>query len=216
MPSGHQVWAVGAVVAVIWLALLFVAGISGNFDQFSKINSIVPVLVLGAALFERYAWLWPPLHPHLVRTPVLRGTWEGDLESLWVDPVTGAKPPKKVVYFTVKQTLTTISVRLHTDESSSEQITGTLGTNQSGQRVIASTYMNTPRIEHRERSRPHYGGVVLTVFGDPPTRLEGEYWTDRMSKGSLVFRRYSPQIADSYEAAKALSVQRVNEGSPGS
>jgi hypothetical protein len=210
MPTGLQVWAVSAIVAIIWLALLVVAGLSGNLDQFSKITSIVPALVLGAVLFERYGWRWAPLHPHFVHMPIVRGTWEGELGSLWTDQATQSSPSKKTTYLTIEQTLTTISVRLHSDESSSEQIAGTVATNRSGQRIIASTYVNIPRVGQRERSRPHYGGVILTVFGDPPTRLEGEYWTDRQSKGGLVFRGHSPEIADSYETAKSLSFRRTS------
>lgn len=213
MPTGAQAWVIYGIVGVLWLALLALAGISGQFDQAARITTIVPALLVGAALFERWVWRWHPLHPHVVHMPVIRGTWRGVLASLWTDPTTGAHPPTKIVYLTIEQTLTTVSVRLHTDESSSEQISGTVGIRKStGERTITWTYMNTPRINLREQSRPHYGGAVLTVFGDPPTRLEGEYWTDRQSKGSLEFRGHNPVIADSYEEAVGLEFHEVSNG----
>jgi predicted pore-forming effector associated with SMODS systems len=216
MPTGAQAWAIYGVVGVIWLALMVTAGISGQFDQVSKITSIVPALLVGAALFERYVWRWPPLHPRPIHTPVVRGTWRGELASLWTDPSTREHPPKKAVFLVIGQTLTEVSVRLHSEESSSEQIAGTLAIRKStGEHTITWTYMNAPRIDLREHSRPHYGGAVLTVFGDPPARLQGEYWTDRQSKGSLDLRGHSPVIANSFEHAASLTYRdATNTASP--
>lgn len=215
MPVGAQVWVLYGIVGVIWLALLVLAGVSGQFDQVSRITSIVPALLVGAWLFERYLWRWAPLHPRVVHTPVIRGTWRGELASLWINPQTGEQPAVKTIYLAIEQTLTTVSVRLHSDESSSEQISGIVSVRKAtDERVVIWTYVNTPRIALRERSRPHYGGALLTTFGDPPGRLEGEYWTDRQSKGSLSLRGHSPDIADSFEHAQALTyTDRGDHGS---
>jgi hypothetical protein len=213
MPTGTQAWTIYGIVGVIWLALLVLAGAAGQFAQVSQVTSIVPAMLAGAALFERYGWRWSRLHPWPIRMPVIRGTWRGLLTSLWVDPKTGERPAPKTAYLTVAQTLTTVSVRLHTDESASEQLAGIVEIRKgTGERIVIWTYMNTPRMDLREGSRPHYGGALLTIFGEPPGRLEGEYWTDRASKGALVMRGYSPLIADSFEQAQSLDFSESGQG----
>jgi hypothetical protein len=37
----------------------------------------------------------------------------------------------------------------------------------------------------RNRSAMHYGALQLSVAGSPPERIEGQYWTDRDTKGEL-------------------------------
>jgi hypothetical protein len=139
----------------------------------------------------------------VVRVPVVRGTWKGELESLWEDPVTKVRPPRKTVYLTIDQTLTTICVRLLSDESVSEQVAGTIDLKGSGRRVIAAVYMNTPMIDRRDLSRIHFGGLVLAVHGSPPRGLKGEYWTERQSKGKLEFKTRSSRIAETFDEAVA-------------
>lgn len=198
-------WAYISVVGVIWFALAFVAGVTGNFGQFSVIADVVPLLLVLAGVFEHWGWRWRRLHPHIVPTPVIRGTWKGQLESLWEDPVTKARPPVKTVYLSVEQTLTTSFTRLMSDESSSDQVAGTMASRPSGRRFLAVIYQNTPPIDLRASSPIHFGGLALDIYGAHPTRLEGEYWTDRQSKGKLTFSQRTGKIVESFAEAEALA-----------
>lgn len=81
--------------------------------------------------------------------------------------------------------MTTVFVRLLTDESASDQMAGSVQKTPSGNWVVSYTYANTPKRGLRRGSPPHLGGAALTIFGEPPPRIEGEYWTDRDSKGTL-------------------------------
>ena len=90
-------------------------------------------------------------------------------------------------------------MQLLSDESASEQIAGVLAKRNSRQRFISATYVNTPSIDRRETSPIHHGGLILTVYGNPPTRLVGEYFTERPSKGTLVLRDFSPALVESFE-----------------
>lgn len=194
-------WAVMSVVGMIWLALVVVGAVGGNIHQVSTIADVVPVLLILAGVFERWGWRLPILHPLVVQTPVVRGTWKGELESLWTDPTTGGHPPRKVVYLVVEQSLTQSAMRMFTDESSSEQIVGQVQKRSSARFVLSAIYQNTPTIDRRETSRPHLGAVMLEIHGHPPHRLEGEYWTERQSKGLLAFVERCPQLAASYQEA---------------
>lgn len=204
MASELRNWAIISVVGVIWLALVIVGVVAGDLHQLTIVTEAVPLLFIAAAVFERWGWRWRRLHPYLVPVPVIRGTWRGELDSLWEDPTTKSRPPRKTVYLAIEQTLTESVVRLMSDESSSEQIVGTVRKRPGGRYFISAIYQNTPTIDRRSTSPIHFGAVVLDILGRPPDRLEGEYWTERPSKGRLVLTAQSPTIAESFDEATTI------------
>lgn len=204
MISEIQTWFVIFVVGVISSALVLVSEVSGTPTQLDRIAQVVPFVILGAALFERWLWRWSPLHPHIVSMAVLRGTWKGELRTLWQDAA-GQQPAPKVVFLAVEQTLTTVSVRLMSGESASEQIAGTMRRASSGRWTLAAVYVNTPTIDRRAGSPIHHGSLVLTIYGSPASRLDGEYWTERPSKGRVAFDASSPVVAESFREAQSLT-----------
>jgi hypothetical protein len=46
--------------------------------------------------------------------------------------------------------------------------------------------------------------MMLDIYGHPPSRLEGEYWTERPSKSKLILTGHSLRVAESYEDAHKL------------
>ena len=52
-------------------------------------------------------------------------------------------------------------------------------------KMLIYTYLNTPRAEIQDRSAIHYGAAMLNV--DDPKRLTGNYFTTRLSRGSMDF-----------------------------
>lgn len=48
-------------------------------------------------------------------------------------------------------------------------------------------YRNDPRSLLLEQSPIHYGGMRLHVRGGRVERLDGHYWTDRLTKGEADF-----------------------------
>ena len=105
----------------------------------------------------------------------------------------------------VEQTMTTIRTRLLTDESEPDAIVAAVAKLPNGYRAISYTYENTPRIGLRRKSPPHRGGALLTIHGEPPNRIVGEYWTARDSQGELTLTSRSPDVAQSFEEAHSLT-----------
>lgn len=89
---------------------------------------------------------------------------------------------------------------------------GSVQKTPSGNWVVSYTYANTPKLGLRRGSPPHLGGAALTIFGEPPTRIEGEYWTDRDSKGTLTLIARVPPIAPSYSDAETLFAHVAEPG----
>ncbi|MFD8918887.1 hypothetical protein ACFV0Y_13870 [Streptomyces sp. NPDC059569] len=155
-------------------------------------------------------WLWRL--PWIQRIPgvgiprSLRGTWKGTLTSFWVDPETGSNPPSKTVYLVVQQTASLVTVKLMTDESKSASALAEVS-EADGSLVLAYMYLNKPDLRVEHRSRIHHGSTVLDVTGNPARRLKGHYWTDRDSKGELVFwERNKKNLADDFTEAAELFV----------
>jgi hypothetical protein len=205
MLSELRVWSLVAITGVIWLTLVVAGVVTGNTDAFSTVADALPLLLLASYAFERRGWRARWFHPRWVSTPVVIGTWRGELHSFWEDTA-GQAPPAKVVYLTIRQTLTSVSVRLLSDESTSEQVAGGITTAESGYPAIAYSYRNKPGIGLRHAtSNIHYGGALIEIVGDPATGLDGDYWTERKSKGKLTFREHASQIAQTYEEATKLA-----------
>jgi hypothetical protein len=192
---------VGVLTAGIWIQ-------SGELD-------LGWIRYLSAAVFTATVfisvwdlWLWRiPLVQRIPNVPRnIRGTWKGELQSLWFDPTTGSRPIPKSVYIAIRQTSSIISVRLFTDESQSHSSLADLTVND-GIAVLEYMYLNRPKIHLEDRSRMHHGSTVLQVTGNPAKRLEGRYWTDRDTRGSLQFNKRVHKVADDYLNAQEIHDQ---------
>jgi hypothetical protein len=175
------------IAAGLWAALLILEGMKVTRTFFFPFEYVLSALVVVLAIFDRWAWRFRILRPWFVSLPDLNGVWKGQLQSDWTDPQTGKPSPPLDARVVVKQTFSSIHLRLATDESESELLSGGLVRKADGSYQIVAVYRNTPRLLVRDGSPIHHGGLVLNLEGHPPTGLRGEYWTDRRTRGELRF-----------------------------
>jgi hypothetical protein len=170
-----------------------------------SLREIIPWLLFGGFLYERWGWRWSLLHKiGVVRTPVVIGTWKGELTSDY-DDGSGPRDPF-TVYVAVSQSLTTVAVHLLSIESTSVPVAGGIARTETGFPAIGYLYRNRPRVELRQsRSPMHYGGAMIEIVGVPATGLNGEYWTDRKTIGSFRLREHSPVVAQTHEQATLMT-----------
>ena len=64
----------------------------------------------------------PLLHGWFLKRPVIEGSWKVEIRSNWKDPATGNAIAPVEGYMVVRQTFSTLSLRLLTAESSSELV----------------------------------------------------------------------------------------------
>ena len=188
--------------ALVWAALLFLQGADLRFSYLRPYSLVVAIVLAGFFVFDRWCWRIPPL-PRLLRRPVLAGTWMGELCSNWVNPKSGETLPPITTFLLVHQTYETISLRMFTAESSSTSQTAAINRSPDGLVQIISTYQNVPKLHLQQRSRVHYGSMRLDVHGYPPSRLEGAYWTDRDTKGEVVFTAHVSKAYSDFATASA-------------
>lgn len=151
--------------------------------------------------WDRWAWKWKISQAISGVSRDLSGTWRAQLKSFWIDPTTGKSPAPKTVYMVIRQTSSTASVTLISDESKSKSSLARV-VKEDGSWLLHYVYTNEPRLEVRAHSPIHHGSAVLSVTGSPAKRLEGGYWTDRDSKGQLKLTKRSKKITEDYEEAK--------------
>jgi hypothetical protein len=160
----------------------------------NKVTAIIPtVLVLLFVTVDTFLWHLPPLK-YLVRDRSrIGGTWKGELH-----PVDGDSESIQM-FLVVRQTLTDVSLTLVTNESSSRSVSATLATKGPSEFTLYYNYQNIPVPAVRDTSPIHFGGVIIKITGLDPKRLSGDYWTDRLTRGSFEVTKLSNKRLDDFD-----------------
>lgn len=187
--------------ALLWL---WVRGEQPTMSSVTAILGTTITVVYGAVLlFAFYVWPWRFFRGWLVKRPDLRGSWKATLHSDWEDPDTGQRVPPIEAYMVVRQTLTTLSMRLFTEKSRSVLIAHAIETEPDGLFGLSAVYRNSPKIEYQGmHSAIHHGALLIEVHEVKPESLEGHYWTDRGTRGTIELERKSPAHFGSFEDAQ--------------
>jgi hypothetical protein len=206
MLNKPQVHVIAGITVLVFAAGIILSGgeVESSWLRFYAYAATFGVVAL--TLWNR--WIWRlRLAQRFKSVPCdLNGTWKGTLETQWKDPATGASPPAKPAYLVVRQTASSMSVTMLTDEMRSRSSLASVSAAEDGT-SLNYIYLSRPdsRVEHR--SRMHPGATSLDVTGRPATRLKGRYWTDRDSRGELDFVDRVAKHVDDYDSAESLFVQ---------
>jgi len=132
-----------------------------------------------------YIWKFiPPLNKWLF--PNINGTWDVEIHwNLTKEDKKIKKGIKKGEVF-IKQNLLSLSMELITDESESETLAVQPKKNaESGRLQLYYIYRNTP--QNNGELKTHIGTAILKLSHKSNSLLEGNYFTDRNTKGILKF-----------------------------
>ncbi len=196
------------VAAALWGGMLVFDGVAVTGTWFRPFSTVVGVIVLLFVAFDLWAWRLRIFHGWFVPRPDLRGTWRVELKSDWKDPATDKVVGPIAAYLVVRQTFSTLSIRMLTAESASELVAAEINKAVDGTYRLAGVYRNEPKLSVRDRSPIHYGALVLDVQGDPVKDLAGHYWTDRNSRGELrTLGRHRSIVGSFQEAQELLSAE---------
>lgn len=191
---------VGTFLAV-WVAILFFSGIEFriNWEALKKLPEAIGIYSILLLAFTTWAWRLRFLQGWLVPYPDLEGTWEGTLESTWVDPTTGLRKPAIPIVLVIKQSFSSISCTMHTQESTSFSNAAQISTDdESGIVRLSYNYTNRPKATVRDRSEIHDGAAILRIVTEPQRALEGEYWTSRKTTGDMRLTFKSRKLASGF------------------
>ena len=174
-------------LAFVTFALIFVFNQdleNVQYDQvWSQISTTISINAIIWLVFVKWIWKWRLFYPWLVPYPNLEGKWSGQLLSTYDDP-NGEEIATEI---SIHQTFFNIQVKIKTGESRSHSISARfdIDKDRGFERLIYS-YMNTPNADVRERSEIHHGTTMLNFEGFKVDNLEGNYWTDRKTTGTIA------------------------------
>ena len=200
----------------VWLLALWSSGVPVEVAWLRHLNIVVPSLLVILGVFDKWAWRLPVVNPLLARLPYLGGTWHVELQTNWRNPETGEVPGPITCYMAVRQTFSTLSMRLMTAESESWLIAHSVVKSNDGVFQVAGVYQNKPDLALRgntegKRSEMHFGALLLDVHGEPPVELKGHYWTDRKTSGTMRLTKRRNQTYPTFEAARRAFERRGRE-----
>jgi SMODS-associating 2TM, beta-strand rich effector domain len=185
---------------VIWGITLLLQGAPVGLDWLKPYSTVVGILPLVLLVFDKWLWRLRILHGWFVKKPNLQGTWKAQLRSTWNE---GASEAREIEgYMIIRQTYSSIAMRLVTSESSSELIACNISRSDDGLYEVVGVYHNVPKLLERRHSPVHFGGLILRVLGDLADALEGQYWTDRSTLGEIRLSERSSVLYYGYESAK--------------
>jgi hypothetical protein len=196
-----------ALTIAVWLLALWMQGmpvISVNFIK--PFGTVVGIITFVSVVFNKYLWSWKIFKGWYVKRPDLRGSWEVELKSSWINEETGEVVEPIMGYAVIRQTLTSLSLRLMTKESRSVLITYNIEQQEDDELFkLVGVYRNEPKIELQGvRSEIHHGSFLVEIHGNPVYEMQGHYWTDRGTKGSLKIFNKQSKLYDTFEQARKL------------
>ncbi len=182
--------------------VLFLAAIIQGLDlrNFLDVLRLIPIVVTadGVAyfIFTVWIWRWKRLQGWLIPFPDLNGTWQGYIQTNWKD-VEGKTPDPIPTILTIKQSFWQMSCVMRTAEmESNSYIEGFCIDKDAQVRRFCYSYTSRPKASLRERSTPHDGSMLFNIVGTPVHKLEGEYWTQRQTAGTVTLTFRTKELLD--------------------
>jgi hypothetical protein len=204
MPSRSQIQVAIGIVIVAWMVLLLIEGVALVPSYIKPLSLAISIAYFVLLAFDR--WFWRvPFVARILHCPVLRGTWKGQIKSSWIDPGTGERIEPIDVFLAIRQTYSSIFIRLLTKESSSWSLVASLDAPRDDVARASSTYQNIPGLLIQDRSRIHHGALMLEVQGNPASRLTGSYWTDRDTKGEVLMSAHVSKVCTDFTDASVIA-----------
>jgi SMODS-associating 2TM, beta-strand rich effector domain len=194
------IWMQFIAFLFIWATMLYVSGIqlTIDFEALKKFPEAIAGYSAIHLIFTKWLWRFTFLQGWLVPFPDLQGTWNGTIETTWVNPDTGIRPNPVPVRLVIRQSFTSISCKMYSHESFSFSTAAQIvGEDDLSDPRLSFCYTNRPKATARDRSAMHDGAATLRILTKPERALEGQYWTDRKSTGDIRVKFSSRTVIDS-------------------
>ncbi len=184
------------------MIVLFLAALVQGFNlqNFFDVLRLIPIVAtadgIAYFLFTTWLWRWKRLQGWLIPFPDLNGTWQGQIHTNWIDNE-GKTPGPIPTILTIKQTFGQISCVMRTEEMESHSYLEGFCIDKDAQiRRLCYSYTSKPKASLRNRSTPHDGTILFNIIGNPVRKLEGEYWTQRQTTGTVTLSYQTSDLLD--------------------
>ena len=146
MLSSRQLSPLIVLSIALWVVGALLAGTDLTLAS-NLLRPIGPVLfIVGIVLTVFDLWLWHcrPLYPWFVDRPDLRGTWRATFVSSYVPQGERESLGRVDAMFVIRQTFSSLHIRMLTAESSSNTVGATVAREPDGSHLILGVYENRP------------------------------------------------------------------------
>lgn len=152
-----------------------------SYSIYGYAGEAIVATAIFMAVFNKWLWKKKPFYLLTGELPVLAKHYKGTITFVWNNNVEQTRNSE----IWIDQTFLNVSVKLGTNESTSNSVTASIERVNNEQQLIY-TYLNTPRAELQDRSAIHYGTAMLCV--NDSKKLAGNYYTSRLTRGSMIFQ----------------------------
>lgn len=207
MAAERYIKAIIYVTVLVWTIVLYANHAAITSAWLQHVSMVITIVLYAVMAFDLWLWKFSLLHGWFVKRPVIDGTWKVEIRSNWKHPATGAGIPPIEGFMVVRQTFSTLSMRLLTAESSSELVGTEIVCSADGFYCVSGVYRNEPRLQVRERSAIHYGAVWLRIIDEPLKKVIGHYWTDRETAGEMELSNRQKKKFQTFQSARVYYMQ---------
>lgn len=151
-----------------------------SYSLYGYAGEAIGIATVFMTFFNKWLWKCKFFNWLAGGMPILSKRYKGTITFIWE-----GKKQTRDSEIAIEQTFLSVTVKLGTDESSSNSVTASIET-INNEKQLVYTYLNTPKAELQSRSAMHYGTAMLRI--DTPDRITGNYYTSRLSSGSMDFR----------------------------
>jgi hypothetical protein len=203
MIADRYIKAIIYVTVLVWTVVLYANHEAIKPAWLQPLSTVITIVLYVVMAFDLWLWKIPFLHSWFVKRPVIDGTWKVEIRSNWKDQATGAGIAPVEGYMVIRQTFSALSLRLLTEESSSELVGTEIVCSADGLYCVSGVYRNEPRFQVRETSAIHYGAVWLRIIEEPLKQVIGHYWTDRGTAGEMELNNRQRKSFQTFQSARA-------------
>jgi hypothetical protein len=199
-----QLYAQVITFLVIWAIVILVSGTLAPFELWTAVKAIptaITMYAFAALIFVKHLWRLRVFQGWIIKVPDLQGTWRGKLSSDWINPASNQRLAPIPVILVIRQTFLSISCTMITKESTSYSTTADIlyvGNNE--ELCLTYNYTNRPKALLRDRSAIHDGAAILKLSCKPELTLEGEFWTNRKTRGDISLKFESRQLSERFSS----------------
>lgn len=214
------------IQAALWVLLVFSFSVSYaiyriqgspelEFETILQIlSTVVTIDLIFYWLFVSFLWKLPIFKKWLVPFPNLNGTWKGEIRTTWTDPEISERPGPIPAILTIKQSFLNISCVMRTTEMTSRSLTSGFVLDKGNQlERLVYTYDSDPIQTVKERNPQHCGTMSFNIVKEQKkNKLEGGYWTDRKTTGTIKMDFWTKEKINSYPTEMGMHpVSEVRE-----
>jgi hypothetical protein len=195
--------------AAIALVAVWVTTRKFDLTYTKAIVSASSVVIMGLLGFDSWAWRFWPFRL-IVRKPILHGTWKMEQRTSY-EP---RADETMEAYLVIDQAFSGIrQIRGLYEISRSHSLTADLAMDRSHCRV-SFIFRSEAGTMHRDGNPPSRGASVLQIGRLPSLHLEGDYWMERGTKGSVKSVGYSRKLYGTFESARAAKYKAHVDARP--